>query len=32
MSKIIACKSQNGIMLATDSHTVDFDLKGQMVE
>jgi len=32
MSKIIAGKSQNGIILAADSHAVDFDLKGQRVE
>lgn len=32
MSKVIAGKSQNGIILAADSPAVDFDLKGQMVE
>jgi|GEM_PF-4583596 len=31
MSQIMACKNQNGIIMAADSPAVDFDLKGQMV-
>ncbi len=29
MSKVIACKNQNGIIPAADSQAVDFDLKAK---
>lgn len=32
MSLIIACKDEHGIILATDSKAIDFDLSGKMVE
>jgi hypothetical protein len=31
MSQIIACKNEKGIILASDSKAVDFDLRGNMV-
>ena len=32
MSQIIACKNKKGIILASDSKAVDFDLQGNLVE
>ena len=32
MSQIVACKNRSGIVMAADSHAVDFNAQGQMVD